>query len=92
MRWGAELFEAAVIHVHTPDKVDVVYDIDGSVGIFLTAKDHGLKLLDEEKRGGSTSSLLSASKSSPNGLASSSRASKGEVVMQYEPSRAGLSL
>ena len=45
VRWGEELFDAAVIHVHSPGKVDVVYDIDGSVGIFLTAKDHGLKLL-----------------------------------------------
>jgi len=53
VRWEAELFNAAVIHVHSPGKVDVVYDIDGSVGIFLTAKEHGLKLLgDEEKKGG----------------------------------------
>ena len=38
MRWGAELFDAAVIHVHSAGKVDVVYDIAGSVGIFLTPK------------------------------------------------------
>ena len=53
VRWQAELFGAEVIHVHSPGNVDVVYDIDGSVGIFLTAKEHGLKLLgDEEKKGG----------------------------------------
>ena len=48
VRWEAELFDAAVVHVHSPGKVDVVYDIDGSVGIFLTAKEHGLKLLGDE--------------------------------------------
>ena len=30
VRWEAELFNTAVIHVHSPGKVDVVYDIDGS--------------------------------------------------------------
>ena len=53
VRWQAKAFNAAVIHVHAAGKVDVEYDIDGSVGIFLTAKEHGLKLLgDEEKKGG----------------------------------------
>ena len=53
VRWQTELFGAAVIHVHSHSKVDVVYDIDGSVGIFLTAEEHGLKLVgDEEKKGG----------------------------------------
>lgn len=52
VRWQAELFDAAVIHVHSPGSVDAVYDVDGSVGIFLTAEEHGLKLLgDEEKKG-----------------------------------------
>ena len=34
--------------------MDVVYDKDGSVGLFLTAGEHGLKLLgdEEEKKGG----------------------------------------
>ena len=49
-RWKAELFDAKVIHVHSPGKVDVVYDIGGSVGLFLTAKEHGLKLLGEVKK------------------------------------------
>ena len=31
VRWQAELFDAAVIHVHSAGNVDVVYDIDGSV-------------------------------------------------------------
>ena len=31
VRWGAEPFAAKVIHVHSAGKVDVVYDIDGSV-------------------------------------------------------------
>ena len=47
VRWQTGLFDAAVIHVHSPGKVDVVYDIDGSVGIFLTAEEHGLKLLGD---------------------------------------------
>ena len=50
VRWEAGLFEAAVVHVHSPGKVDVVYDIDSSVGIFLTAKEYGLKLLGDEMR------------------------------------------
>ena len=50
VRWEAELFAAAVVHVHSVGKVDAVYGIDGSVGIFLTAKKHGLKLLGDEKR------------------------------------------
>ena len=53
VRWDATPFAAKVVHVHSAGKVDVVYDVDGSVGIFLMAKDHGLKLLgDEEKKGG----------------------------------------
>ena len=52
VRWQAELFDAAVTEVHPSGKVDVRYDIDGSAGIFLTAKKYGLKLLgDEEKKG-----------------------------------------
>ena len=47
VRWEAGLFDAAVVHVHSPGKVDVVYDFDGSVGIFLTAKLLG----DKEKKG-----------------------------------------
>ena len=41
VKWQAELFDAAVIHVHSPGKVDVVYDTDGSMGT----------LGDEEKKG-----------------------------------------
>ena len=41
MRWQAELYDAAVIHVHSRSTVDVVYHIDGSEGILLTAKEHG---------------------------------------------------
>ena len=53
VRWEAELLDAEVTHVHSSGKVDVVYDIDNSEGKFLTAKEHGLKLLgDEEKMGG----------------------------------------
>lgn len=58
VKWQAKAFAAKVIHVHAPGKVDVAYGIDGSVGIFLTAKEHGLKLLgDEEKKGGGMHSL-----------------------------------
>ena len=53
VRWEEELFDATVIKVNPSGSVDVTYDIDGSGGIFLTAKDHGLKLLgDEEKKEG----------------------------------------
>ena len=48
VRWQVELFDAAVIHMHSSDTVDVKYDIDGSVGAFLTVKEHGLKLLGGE--------------------------------------------
>ena len=51
VRWQAKSFAAKVIHVHSPGKVDVVYDIDGSVGIFLTVKEHGLNLLGNEEKG-----------------------------------------
>ena len=40
--WEAELFDATVIKVNPSGSVDVTYDIDGSGGIFLTAKEHGL--------------------------------------------------
>ena len=53
VRWQAKPFAAKVLHVHSSGKVDAVYDIDGSVGVFLTVEAHGLKLLgDEERKGG----------------------------------------
>ena len=39
----SEPFAAKVIHVHAGGEMDVLYGIAGSVGIFLTAKEHGLK-------------------------------------------------
>ena len=48
VRWQTKTFDAAVIHVRSAGKMDVVYAIDGSVGIFLTAEEHGLKLLGDE--------------------------------------------
>ena len=40
-----------MLHVHPSGSVDVAYDVDGSVGVFLTVEEHGLKLLgDEEKK------------------------------------------
>ena len=51
--WQEESFEAKVVYVHSSDKADVVYAIDGTVGVYLTPEEHGLKLLgDEEKEGG----------------------------------------
>ena len=52
VRWQTTLFTATVIHVHSAGKVDAAYDIDGSVGIFLTAKEHGLKFGRCGKEGG----------------------------------------
>ena len=46
--WKAELFDAEVIHVHPSGMVDVMYDIDGNKGFYLTVKEHGLKLLPDE--------------------------------------------
>ena len=51
VRWEAELFDATVVKVNPSGSVDVTYDIDGSGGIFLTAKEHGLKLLGRKRRG-----------------------------------------
>ena len=48
VRWQAEVFNAIVLHVHSPGKVDVVYDVDGSIGLYLTREEHGLKVLLEE--------------------------------------------
>ena len=45
MLWEGELFDAAVVKVHTEGDVDVAYDIGDSVGVHLTAEDHSLKLL-----------------------------------------------
>ena len=42
VKWQSELFDASVIKVNPSGSVDVVYDIDGSVGIFLTVKEHEL--------------------------------------------------
>ena len=57
VRSQAKPFAAKVIHVHSAVTVDVEYDIDSSVGVYLTAEAHRLKLLgDEEKKGAGTPS------------------------------------
>jgi len=61
VKWHHELFDATVVKVNPSGSVDVKYDIDGSGGIFLTAEEHGLKLLgDEEKKGGGKKKVCSA--------------------------------
>ena len=52
VQWMAELFAAKVIRVHSSGKVDVVYDIDGSMGTFLTVEEHEFELLGEEETKG----------------------------------------
>lgn len=48
-----ESFAATVLTVHGAEKVHVVYDVDSSVGIFLSAAVHGLnKLWIKLERGG----------------------------------------
>ena len=47
--WHDELYPAKVFKLHSSGKVDVVYEIDNTVGVFLTAKEHGLKLLPDKK-------------------------------------------
>ena len=67
VRWKAKSFAAIVVNVHGPGKVDAVYDIDGSVGVFLTAEEHGLKLVpdEEEKVGDALPGAGSVSPSHP---------------------------
>ena len=43
VRWQEESFEAKVVYVHSSDKVDVMYAIDGTVGVHLSTEKHGLK-------------------------------------------------
>ena len=50
VRWKDALYDAAVIHVHAEGNVDVVYDVDGTVGIFLTAAEHGLNKLPAKEK------------------------------------------
>ena len=57
VQWKANLFDAKVLHVPPAGEMDVVYDIAGSVGVFLTMEEHGLKLFwrlrkrrEEERR------------------------------------------
>ena len=47
VRWKDAVYDAAVIHVHAEGKVDVMYDVDGTVGVFLAAAEHGLNKLPE---------------------------------------------
>ena len=40
VQWKANLFDAKVLHVPPAGEMDVVYDIAGSVGVFLTMEEH----------------------------------------------------
>ena len=51
VRYKAKLYDAAVIHVRSAGTADVLYNIDASIGIYLTAKDHRLKCVAVEKSG-----------------------------------------
>ena len=48
VRWTDVLYPAKVIKLHPSGKLDVAYEINNTVGVFLTAKEHGLKLLPEK--------------------------------------------
>ena len=52
VRWKDDQYDAAVIHVHAEGNVDVVYDVDGTVGAFLTAAEHGLNKLPAKEKPG----------------------------------------
>ena len=39
VRWGAGLFDAEVIDVHSSGKLDVKYDRDGSESVFLDGEE-----------------------------------------------------
>ena len=49
--WLKALYPAKVTKLHSSSKVDVVYEMSKTVGVFLTAKEHGLKLLPEKEEG-----------------------------------------
>ena len=49
--WEDELFDAEVITLHASGAVDVAYDINDSVGVHLTAEDHGLNCCRETSGG-----------------------------------------
>ena len=49
--WLKALYTAKVIKLHSSGKMDVVYEMNNTVGVFLTAKEHGLKLLPEKEEG-----------------------------------------
>ena len=66
VRYKAKLYDAAVIHVRSAGTADVLYDIDASIGIYLTAKEHRLKCVAVEK------SVLGR-KEKPNAKVSSAR-------------------
>ena len=48
VRWNDVLYPGNVIKLHSAGEVDVVYEINNTVGVFLTAKEHGLKLVPEK--------------------------------------------
>ena len=48
VQWQGELFAATVIRIHEAEGAcDAAYEIDGSVGVFLNAEEHGLKVLPD---------------------------------------------
>ena len=48
VQWQGELFAATVIRIHEAEGAcDAAYEIDGSVGMFLNAEEHGLKVLPD---------------------------------------------
>ena len=46
--WLCRVYTAVVIKVHPSDAVDVVYDLDNSVGVSLTAAEHILEVVEGE--------------------------------------------
>jgi len=106
--WQGELFAATVIYIHEAEGAcDAAYEIDDSVGVFLTAEEHGLKLLPDRPEeaeppplsrfgrdsGGETSTGRSASPSSLSETSDSSASSSVEVVPRtpWQPPPIGFS-
>ena len=48
--WLKALYPPKVTKLHPSGKVDVAYEANNTVGVFLTAAEHGLKLLPEKKK------------------------------------------
>lgn len=48
--WQGKQQAAKVLHVHDSGAVDVAYDVDNSIGMLLSAAEHGLNKISMPRR------------------------------------------